>query len=102
MMIRRDTPQNYIRDRALWEISACGGTCTGNIIVSVDPVLRWDLEVSSWYELVHKVFGEMVEERRIEVYETAQGRAIWYRFPNALQRIVTALEGAERGRLLQV
>jgi hypothetical protein len=96
-----ETPQEYVRRFTLWSIETYGETCTGNVIVSIDSCAdEWGLEIGAWYGVVHLTFKAMLLERRIE--EIRHNSAVWYKFPNILDRIVTALGDVQDAELLVV
>ena len=100
------SPQDFIRDEVMLQIEFFGSTCVGNIVCSVDdPVKKWGLQPGEWLPMVRAVMVDMADRRQIE--ETNFSNAVWYKFPNILQRMANAVEdsceqGTEEVGLRQV
>jgi len=85
------TPQEFIECEILSHIEAFTATSVGRIVCSVeDPVAKWGLAPGDWLGLVRAGFDHLASRNRIE--PVSFGSAIFYQFPNVLQRMANAVE----------
>ena len=91
-MIINHRPIEFAKRCILVQIEAYGEASRVDIIVEIDPE-RWGLTPTDWLCTVNEAFATLLDESRIELVPlSGPPHSSWYRFPNVLQRIVTAVE----------